>query len=234
MLFYKRIINHVLSYIGKERFLTSFISSLGSFAKIAVVLAIIATVAAFLFIIPKNKREKLNLVGRVAHDIFNFKFLMLEKICQALYVFFTVFVIIAGFFMLFAAPEIYYGHRKWLGGYGLLLMILGPIVARMIFEYLMLQLLLVKNVISINNKLRAPDGQDGNGQFFGDNESISELWQQARSHIANRIQASSPNQSHSENANDTTPVQPTPSHGYCPACGSALNSEGKCSKCDPQ
>ena len=38
-------------------------------------------------------------------------------------------------------------------------MILGPIVVRLIFEFLMMALLLVKNVISINNKLRAPGEQ---------------------------------------------------------------------------
>ena len=35
-------------------------------------------------------------------------------------------------------------------------MILGLIVVRLIFEFLMMALLFVKNVISINNKLRVP------------------------------------------------------------------------------
>ena len=58
-------------------------------------------------------------------------------------------------------------HRKWLGGYGLLLMILGPIVVRLIFEFLMMALLLVKNVISINNKLRVPSNRPYDAERYG-------------------------------------------------------------------
>ena len=58
-------------------------------------------------------------------------------------------------------------HRKWLGGYGLLLMILGPIVVRLIFEFLMMALLLVKNVISINNKLREPSNRPYDAERHG-------------------------------------------------------------------
>lgn len=58
-------------------------------------------------------------------------------------------------------------HRKWLGGYGLLLMILGPIVVRLIFEFLMMALLLVKNVISINNKMRAPSNRPYDAERYG-------------------------------------------------------------------
>ena len=71
-------------------------------------------------------------------------------------------------------------HRKWLGGYGLLLMILGPIVVRLIFEFLMMALLLVKNVISINNKLRAPGEQSDDADRFGDNSDLDELRQLIR------------------------------------------------------
>lgn len=58
-------------------------------------------------------------------------------------------------------------HRKWLGGYGLLLMILGPIVVRLIFEFVMMALLLVKNVISINNKLRVPSNRPYDAERYG-------------------------------------------------------------------
>ena len=58
-------------------------------------------------------------------------------------------------------------HRKWLGGYGFLLMVLGPIVARLIFEFLMMALLLVKNVISINNKLRVPSNRHYDAERHG-------------------------------------------------------------------
>ena len=152
----------------------SLLNSLGIFATIAVILSIAAVVAAFIFIVPQKKREKLNLAGRIAHDVVNFRFLITEKICQAAYIFFTVFLIIAGFFLLFVSvPVNYYGGRKWLGGYGLLLMILGPIVVRLIFEFLMMALLLVKNVISINNKLRAPGNRPNDADRYASNRSYN-------------------------------------------------------------
>ncbi len=127
---------------------------LGVFSIIGGILAVVATVLAYVFIVPESRREKLNAFGKFLHDTFNFKYLIVEKILQALYIFFTADLIILGFFMLFAAPEDFFGHRHWLGGYGILIMILGPILIRLIYELLMMAILLLKNVISINNKLR--------------------------------------------------------------------------------
>ena len=185
----------------------NFFDSLGVFSIIAVILSIAAVVAAFIFIVPQKKREKLNLAGRIVHDILNFRFLILEKVCQAAYIFLTAFLIIAGFFLLFAAPwSGCYGRRLWLGGYGLLLMILGPIVVRLIFEFLMMALLLVKNVISINNKLRAPGEQSDDTDRFGDNSDLDELRQLIRSRVANRAQKPrSPGR-----IQRTTPARPRP------------------------
>lgn len=79
---------------------------------------------------------------------------------QALYIFATAFVILSGFFMLFQTT---YGH--WLGGYGLLTMILGPIVIRLVYELLMMMVLLVKNVIAINNKLKNQNNEGSKDIF---------------------------------------------------------------------
>ncbi len=126
---------------------------------IAAVLAIVAAVLAFIYVIPEKKREKLNKAGKILHDFLNFKFLIVEKILQAVYVFATAFTIIAGFFMLFVVQDLYFS-KVWLGGYGLLLMILGPIVIRLAYEFIMMMLILVKNVVQINNKLKSPDGKE--------------------------------------------------------------------------
>ena len=195
----------------------NFFDSIGVFSIIAVILSIAAVVAAFIFIVPQKKREKLNLAGRIVHDILNFRFLILEKVCQAAYIFLTAFLIIAGFFLLFAAPwSGCYGRRLWLGGYGLLLMILGPIVVRLIFEFLMMALLLVKNVISINNKLRAPGEQSDDADRFGDNSDLDELRQLIRSRVANRAQKPAFTRSHpADDAGAAAPEaapEDTPSH----------------------
>ena len=117
---------------------------------LALVLGIIATVLAFIFIVPSNKRDTLNAFGKFVHDAVNFKFLIVEKIMQALYIFSTAFIMLTGFFLLFAVDY----RDDWMGGYGLLTMILGPIAVRLSYEFLMMFILLIKNVIQINNKLK--------------------------------------------------------------------------------
>ena len=67
---------------------------------IAGVLALVATVLAFIYVVPEKKREKLGAFGKFLHDTCNFKYLMVEKILQALYIFTTAAVIIFGVLML--------------------------------------------------------------------------------------------------------------------------------------
>ena len=139
--------------------------NLGAFGIIATILAIAATVVAFVMIVPESKREKLGRFGKFLHDAVNFKFLIVEKILQALYIFVTAYVILCGFFMLFMAPETWTG-RHWLGGYGILLMVLGPIAVRLCYELLMMAVLAVKNIISINNKLHNQNGDAAAPDIF--------------------------------------------------------------------
>ena len=187
---------------------------LGAFSVIGGVLAVIATILAYVFIVPEKCREKLNAFGKFLHDTFNFKYLIVEKILQALYIFFTADMIILGFFMLFAAPKDFYGDRHWLGGYGIMIMILGPIVIRLVYELLMMAVLLLKNVISINNKLRNQnEGKAQDGIFAA--PDMSDLRQQLRSKA---VRPQSPQ-------NPSAP-------NFCSKCGSPLNEDGKCPNCD--
>ena len=115
---------------------------------IAGVLALVATVLAFIYVVPEKKREKLGAFGKFLHDTCNFKYLMVEKILQALYIFNTAAVIIFGVLMLFRTEYNYWtGDRIWMGGYGLLIIILGPIAIRLSYELMMMAILLLKNVI---------------------------------------------------------------------------------------
>ena len=115
---------------------------------IAGVLALVATVLAFIYVVPEKKREKLGAFGKFLHDTCNFKYLMVEKILQALYIFTTAAVIIFGVLMLFRTEYNYWtGDRIWMGGYGLLIIILGPIAIRLSYELMMMAILLLKNVI---------------------------------------------------------------------------------------
>ena len=150
----------------------SRISTLGTLGIIAILLAIIATVLAFIFIVPAKRREKMGKFGKFLHDACNFKFLIVEKILQALYIFFTALVILVGFFMLFCSD-----WNGWMGGKGILLMILGPIAVRLSYELVMMAVLAVKNIISINNKLRNQnEGAAGTDIFDPDMSSLKEAF----------------------------------------------------------
>ena len=74
---------------------------------IAGVLALVATVLAFIYVVPEKRREKLGAFGKFLHDTCNFKYLMVEKILQALYIFTTAAVIIFGVLKLFRTEYTY-------------------------------------------------------------------------------------------------------------------------------
>ena len=226
---------------------------LGVFSIIGGILAVVATVLAYVFIVPESRREKLNAFGKFLHDTFNFKYLIVEKILQALYIFFTADLIILGFFMLFAAPEDFFGHRHWLGGYGILIMILGTILIRLIYELLMMAILLLKNVISINNKLRNQNGKEEKDSVFAAPD-MSGLRQQIQAKAAqhqNRQNPQNPqstqypqqpshfqNTQYPQNAQNVQNVQnaqkpqSAPVVRFCSKCGSPLDENGKCHNCD--
>ena len=114
--------------------------------------AIAATVLAFVFILPDKKKAALPDALKKIANILDFRTLFLEKIIKALYLFLTFACICVGLFMLISVNYGFYTDM-WMGGIGLLIMIVGPIVIRILFESAMLFILLVQNVIEINNKL---------------------------------------------------------------------------------
>ncbi|MBQ7999974.1 MAG: hypothetical protein IJ298_01995 [Ruminococcus sp.] len=138
-------------------------STVGFFTVLGVLLALGATVCTYIFVLPEGKIKTTNKffskLFSFARDLFSFKELYLEKILQALYILATIACITVGAMMLFGFSfwENWSGDLKveWTGGYGLLLMIGGPIAVRLAFEVSMMFVLLVKNVIQINSKLKA-------------------------------------------------------------------------------
>lgn len=117
--------------------------------------AIAATVLALIFIVPEKHLPKLGKFGKFLHDAVNFKFLIVEKILQVLYILSTCLCVFVGLFSLLGFTAYFdYGYFQWFGGQGLLLLLFGPIAVRLVYELLIMGLLLVKNVIQINNKLK--------------------------------------------------------------------------------
>lgn len=190
-------------------------SYLGSLSVFALILAIVVTVLTFIFIVPQKRLKKLNKFGKFLHSTVNFKYLIIEKILQALYIFSTVYVVFCGFFMLFITVD---GYREdhWLGLEGLALMILGPIVLRLAYEFSIMLILLVKNVIEINSKLKSND-YESQPSVFADKEF------NINGYIKNDPQVP---------VQPVQPVQPqnTQMH-FCESCGSKLNDDGTCPNC---
>ncbi len=146
-------------------------------------LSFILAMVLFVLFAPQRFRAKYNKFGKALHDFFNFRFLIVEKIFQFFYMFFTVFSLVGGFLMLFWVEEYtyyngyydYYYDRyiddyetytEWLGYWGIILMIFGPLAIRIVYELLMLGLIAIKNIIQINNKLKDPNEKDKKANPF--------------------------------------------------------------------
>lgn len=124
----------------------------------AAMAAIAATVLFCIFMLPEKKAAKLPKLLKVIRDILDMKELYLEKVLKVVYICCTLFCVIAGALMFFFGfGRSYWGSFQWYGGYGLLLMIGGPIALRLMFEAVMMFVLLVKNTMQINAKLKAEE-----------------------------------------------------------------------------
>ena len=179
--------------------------NLGAFGIIATILAIAATVVAFVMIVPESKREKLGRFGKFLHDAVNFK-------------------------LLFMAPETWTG-RHWLGGYGILLMVLGPIAVRLCYELLMMAVLLLKNVISINRKLKNQNERSADADLF----AVPELHRTQPAKPAAPVTPVAP----AAPAQRSTPFQPAEqaapvAPSFCTRCGAHLDENGHCPNCDQE
>jgi len=135
------------------------INTVGFMSTVAAIATIFFTVLACKFIVPEHRRAKLNKLGQFLHDVFNFKFLIVEKLLRFLYVLSTIACVCFGICMLLGI-SIYHSdysdktYTDWYGLYGLLIAIVGPFAVRLSYEVLLMGILLVKNVIQINKKLK--------------------------------------------------------------------------------
>lgn len=111
-----------------------------------VLISLLLVVLLYIFIIPEKKRNKLNPFFKAIHDFLTIKSLLVEAIFRFIYIFSVVLCIVFGFYQLFKDVTS-----------GLLFVILGPIICRIIYEFAMMMILLVKNTIEINNHLKGID-----------------------------------------------------------------------------
>ncbi len=195
-------------------------SSSGDFSSaisiLALILAIAATVLAFVFILSKKGRSSQKPFVKFLVNVCDFRSLIIEKILKALYIFSTAFTILYGFLGIFNFGSYMYGVTLL---QSLLTMIIGPIVVRIIYELIMLAVLAVKNIIQINNKLSKLTGDDASANVDFDTD-LSDLKKYAPAQPA--VPAAAP---------VAAPAQPHTV--YCEKCGTPYDENaGGCPNCN--
>ena len=130
-----------------------------------IIIGIVLAVAATIFICVRELPKKYD--GRLdskflqfLHDFFNFKTFYIEALTKFIFILLTCLCIFVGFLLMFGKFE-YYGYfgmtfTQSTFLYGLGIMLLGPLVLRVTYEFVMMAILLVQNVIDINRKMKAP------------------------------------------------------------------------------
>lgn len=127
---------------------------------IGIVLAVAATVFICVRVLPKKYDGRLDSKFlQFLHDFFNFKTFYIEALTKFIFVLLTCLCIFVGFLLMFGKFE-YYGYfgmtfTQSTFLYGLGIMLLGPLVLRVTYEFVMMAILLVQNVIDINRKMKA-------------------------------------------------------------------------------
>jgi len=193
----------------------------------AVIISIILTILLAILVVPEKRRDGLPKFFQVIHDICNFKGLLLEKVLKILYIFSTINVMLTGIFTWFS------------GGYnfgmtfltGLLILVLGPILVRLAYEFLMLFVLLVKNVIQINNKLNGrSDNPFANNIDLNQFKNSNAPEQNYTSPYAQPVQPIQPEQPMQQDyyqqqpvvQNNYQPQQNNDSVRFCTTCGTKI------------
>ena len=146
--------------------------AIGTCITIGLVVGLILTILVYVLVMPKKKDGNLSKFGQFLHDIFRFKDLFIEKVLRFFYVFQTLTTMCMGFFLLFGqgtsllgmlsgsskssmssmlgSSRSYTYSTFWIG---LIVLIIGPIIIRLVYESAMLIIILVTNVKEINKKL---------------------------------------------------------------------------------
>ena len=141
---------------------------------LTIVLSIIVTIVGIVFFLPPKNKEKFGKAFSRFHDFFNFKTLIVDYVLKGMYILATAMCIIGGFFTIFTVETYYTTTGNMFNssseahtslsianlGTGLLIMILGPILVRIIYELIMLAIIGVKNIIEINKKMDCCKGEE--------------------------------------------------------------------------
>lgn len=148
--------------------MSGFLTLLGAAAVVA------AMVLLYLRVLPKKLDGTFsNRYLQMLHNYFNFKTLYIESVLKFLFTLLTVCCIVVGivgvlsaiFGLLGGLVDLFdYGGRYFrylIGNFfstvlgSIAIAVIGPVMVRLVYEGTMMLIMLVKNVIDINNKIKA-------------------------------------------------------------------------------
>ena len=130
-----------------------YLNDLGVVGIIFAVIALILTILSLIFITPRSKKPYLNGFFKWLHGVFNFDSLLIDKILKFLYIFSTFLAIFMGILLIIEGFRVI-SYTAELLLIGLLVLVLGPFVVRLIYEGMMMFIILVKHVAEINRKVK--------------------------------------------------------------------------------
>ena len=127
---------------------------------IGVIAGLVIGILVCVLVLPVKRRGELNPFFRKIHDFVQFKYLWIESIIKVLYIITTCVVTLVGVLLLFG-PTFFYG---------LLLILLGVVGNRLLYEGVLIIVLILRNTQQINDKMPG-NGQSAKGPAGSQNEA---------------------------------------------------------------
>lgn len=114
------------------------------------ILALIGAIVMYVLFLNRRNETKFRGFVKWLYNFFNFRILFLEAVLKVTYIASVILIIFFSFFAIVSG--------EFQGG--LITLIVGIIVSRILFETMLLSIMLLKNTSDIRNKLIDPEGYD--------------------------------------------------------------------------
>lgn len=193
-------------YIGGMNYGYSYgyMSVLPVLVIIGIIAGLVIGILACVMVLPVKKRDGLSPFFKKVHDFIQFKYLWIESIIKVLYIITTCIITLVGVLLLFGPMFIV----------GLLLIIIGVVINRLIYEGILISILLLRNTQQINNKISG-NGSGTQGPDAGVNYGTAGNFSQADPGYNTYNAAPQP--------------EPEPKWRYCSQCGTRYDAnKGGC------
>ncbi len=205
--------------------------TVGGIMIFALIAAIVLAILTVILITPEKRRASLNGFLRWVADVFNFKAILIEKILKFCYIVTTYLLVIGGLIVLVYSPFADYGSGQ-IALIGLSMIFLMPILTRIVYEAFMLTIVAVKNIISINGKLKNQNDKTDASPF--DYESPikgRDILNSFQNRVGGSAQPYAQPQNYAPNAAPAPEAAPAqaPEYRYCTECGTRYDAnQGGC------